>query len=596
MGVARRAAGAAARLATFGRIGLAVALLAGLWFGTVTGVERASRGADDRRATDRSAVATAFANSVRDWLDAASVEATTLSRLVATVPAPSMPGVIQSFLDDRRTFSRSAIVFSGPTVVGASPDASELVGLVPRPCTRTDEAGVGVSDATLGELVASASSADEPTVSRIFEVPGDCREVVAAAVPSGGYVTVVLGDVTDLSARLFAGSLITEAISLSPPSGPNALHPGGTRLLVITGDVALEPRLGVISVPPRVATFAKSASGGSDKRTRYSMGDEGDAEVLGVYTSIQNGWSLVLEQDAAVFDIELQSRPSVIVATVLTVVFAFVFALVAYFDIRRRRVARRTEVAKNAFFSIAGHELRTPLTVIKGFAEALTDNWDDLDDTRRKALVERITPQTRRLDRLVERLLVAASIQAETHTRPQVRGIDAMSVLAQLAERFRTEAPLHEFIVAAEPGLPDVIADPIALDQVFEHLVDNAVKYSPKGGRVVISAVRAGKTVEMSVEDEGVGLPSQHEHIFDKFVQGESVTKRVHDEGGVGLGLYIVRTLVEDMAGRVRAESRSRDGSVSGARFVVSLRTAPGRPVDEAPPAPAADLHDARRG
>src|SRR5687768_9313527 len=112
MGVARRAAGAAARLAAAGRIGLAVALLAGLWFGTVTGVERASRGAVDRRAADRSAVAAAFGNSVRDWLDAGSSEATTLSRLVATVPAPAMTGVIQDFLDDRRTFSRSAIVFA----------------------------------------------------------------------------------------------------------------------------------------------------------------------------------------------------------------------------------------------------------------------------------------------------------------------------------------------------------------------------------------------------------------------------------------------------------------------------------------------------
>jgi signal transduction histidine kinase len=76
--------------------------------------------------------------------------------------------------------------------------------------------------------------------------------------------------------------------------------------------------------------------------------------------------------------------------------------------------------------------------------------------------------------------------------------------------------------------------------------------------------------VDIVVEDEGVGLPSDYRSIFDKFSQGESVTKRVHDEGGVGLGLYIVRTLAHDMGGSVRAEPRSP----GGARFVVSLRSA----------------------
>jgi signal transduction histidine kinase len=82
--------------------------------------------------------------------------------------------------------------------------------------------------------------------------------------------------------------------------------------------------------------------------------------------------------------------------------------------------------------------------------------------------------------------------------------------------------------------------------------------------------VPRGRRVDLVVEDEGIGLPSDYRSIFEKFVQGESVTKRVHDEGGVGLGLYIVRTLVEDMGGSVRAEPRRPQG----ARLVVSLRAA----------------------
>jgi signal transduction histidine kinase len=83
-----------------------------------------------------------------------------------------------------------------------------------------------------------------------------------------------------------------------------------------------------------------------------------------------------------------------------------------------------------------------------------------------------------------------------------------------------------------------------------------------------LRVVARQRGVDLVVDDEGVGLPADHRRIFDKFVQGESVTKRVHDEGGVGLGLHIVRTLVEDMGGSVRAEPRDPQG----ARFVVSLR------------------------
>jgi signal transduction histidine kinase len=448
-----------------------------------------------------------------------------------------------------------------------------LVGLHPQPCTRTDEAGVSTADTRLEELVAlAATGGAEPVVSQILDVPGDCRSAVAIALASGPLVTVVLGDVGDATSRLAAGSLITDTAGVTVAAGSDPAVPaGGTRLMLITGDIALEPRLGLITVPPRVAAFARQVEADGPQRARYRIGEGSDAEVLAASAPVRAGWSVVLEQDAAIFDIELQNRPSLIVASVLTVVFAVVFGLLAFFDIRRRRAHRRAEVAKNAFFSIAGHELRTPLTVIKGFAEALSSNWSDMDEERRRTLVERIVPQTRRLDKLVERLLVAASIQSETHSRPQIQGFDPLPALEQVAERFRPEAPLHSFVVAGEPGLPYVQADPRAFEQILEHLVDNAVKYSPSGGTIWLSLMSDQRRVHVVVEDEGVGLASDHRHIFDKFVQGESVTKRVHDEGGVGLGLYIVRTLLEEMGGSVRAEPRSPDG----ARFIVSLKPAP---------------------
>ena len=535
----------ARRLAGVGRIVIAVGLLAALWVGTVTGVQRASRAADDRRAGDRAAVAAGFAASIRQWLDSGRSEATSLSRLAAT----GGQGAIESFIaaTPPPAFTRDAIVMQGTQVVAASPHYAVLVGLEPKPCTTNSEIGPS-TDTTLQQIVAAARPEGAPVVSRIFLVPGNCRDAaVGIAVSDGTSVTVVLGSVGDAAARLTAGSLIGSQ---------------GTRVTLIADGTTFDSQLGPVPVPPRVAAFVRDAAADGPQRVRAG-------DVLDFYASVGDGWSVVLEQDAAAFDIELQSQPSVIVASVLTVVFAIVFALIAFFDIRRRRAHRRAEVAKNAFFSVAGHELRTPLTVLKGFSEMLAGEWDDLDDDSRRLLVERMLPQTRRLDRLVERLLVAASIAAETHTRPQVEPVDVVPILESVAEHFRPEAPLHTIVVQAGSGAVHVRAEARALDQVAQHLVDNAVKYSPTGGHVWIRVVPRGRSVDILIEDEGIGLPSDYRSIFDKFSQGESVTKRVHDEGGVGLGLYIVRTLVQDMGGSVRAEPRTPEG----ARFVVTLRS-----------------------
>jgi signal transduction histidine kinase len=574
-------------VAGLGRLALVVALLAVLWIGTVKGVERASRGADERRAADRSALARAFAESVGGWLDAGSAEASALARTVGAAPVDQARPAIETFLRTDRTFTRSALVFAGTTVAAASSDADTLVGLRPQPCVRTDESGEPVADDGLNELVAAASSGGDAVVSRIFEIAGDCRPVAAVAVRAGTTVAVVVGDLADLSDRLLAGSLITDDTP-GDTRGSAGLPPGGTRVIAISGDVAFEPRIGVTTVAPRMASFVSDAATGGDGRARIPLGsdEDGGAAVLAAYAPVTAGWSVVLEQDAAVFDIELQNRPSLIVASVLTVVFAVVFGLLAVFDLRRRRAHRRAEVAKNAFFSIAGHELRTPLTVIKGFTEMLSDRWDDLDDDRRRTLAQRIVPQARRLDRLVERLLVAASIQAETHTRPQIGTVDVRAALEKGAERFRPQAPLHTFVVDVDADVPSVVADAGALDQVLEHLLDNAVKYSPAGGIVRLSAHPDRRAVDILVEDEGVGLPADARRIFDKFVQGESVTKRVHDEGGVGLGLFIVRTLVEDMSGSVRAERAAPEG----ARFIVRLRAAHQRRTSVPDPAATTGL------
>jgi signal transduction histidine kinase len=184
-------------------------------------------------------------------------------------------------------------------------------------------------------------------------------------------------------------------------------------------------------------------------------------------------------------------------------------------------------------------------------------------------LVESMAPQTQRQARVIEHLLTAASLQAGTYAKPVVSEVDLVGVIQQIVDEFEPLSPLHDFEVDVDQRVGYVSGDGTALNQVLGELVDNAIKYSPSGGTVFITARRVGRDVELAVEDEGVGLPKATRALFDAFVQGEDVDRRVHDEGGVGVGLYIARSLVTAMGGSVDAERRP-----SGARFVVTLRGA----------------------
>jgi signal transduction histidine kinase len=294
--------------------------------------------------------------------------------------------------------------------------------------------------------------------------------------------------------------------------------------------------------------------------------------LVGAYADAGDGWGVLVEQQAAHFDgnSDPSGQPVVIGATVLTAALAIVFILLAFFDRRRRAVYRRTDEAKHAFFATVGHELRTPLTILKGYSDTLTARWDSLSDDAKEMLVSNMAPAAQRMGALVEKLLLASNIQAEAYVKPVPRPTPIPDVVRRVVDRWRPLAPLHTFGVDIDPLLPEAIADADALEQVLGQLIDNAVKYSPSGGRVLVSATRSRKGVDVMVTDDGVGLPANVREIFEPLVQGEAVDTRVHDEGGAGVGLYIVRTLVRDMGGDVRAERRE----VPGSRFVVSLKAA----------------------
>ena len=233
---------------------------------------------------------------------------------------------------------------------------------------------------------------------------------------------------------------------------------------------------------------------------------------------------------------------------------------------------KQAEEAKTLFLATATHELKTPLTVIRGFAEALT-RYEDLDPQRQASALDAIRERAVELTRIVDRLLLSSRIEAG-QLELALEEVDVGAVVAERAATF-ARATGREVTYRVAPGLLPATGRKDALETVVDHLVDNAAKYSPGGGQVTVvaDATPAGPCIVVS--DEGIGMdPDQAAHCFDKFWQAESTDVRRF--GGTGIGLYIVRSLVEAMGGSVGVTSRKGEGST----FTVCLRSAlaPGGP------------------
>lgn len=220
------------------------------------------------------------------------------------------------------------------------------------------------------------------------------------------------------------------------------------------------------------------------------------------------------------------------------------------------------EQLKNEFVSTVSHELRTPLAAIKAYSSTMRSN-PDLAGPQRTEYLQIIEQQTDRLARLVDDLLLVTRVEAGQMLKRRVR-VRLDSVLDRVLEvlTFDREA----YTIERDTSGVWLSGDPDRLTDVFSHLLDNAVKYMPRGGTISISAQTRGAQTFVSVRDRGIGMENDDlPFIFDRFYRIESNTTSA--VGGSGLGLYLVHSLVRAHGGTVEVRSDPGEGST----FTVSL-------------------------
>jgi signal transduction histidine kinase len=222
--------------------------------------------------------------------------------------------------------------------------------------------------------------------------------------------------------------------------------------------------------------------------------------------------------------------------------------------------------ARDEFLSVAAHELKTPVTSLRGYAQLLlrqSKRGDEIPPERLRAALASIDRQTFRLSSLISQLLDTSRIHSG-ELRVQTSSTDIAELIAELVEHARTLSDVHDIrIDVAKELVADI--DSVRVEQVLTNLIENAIKYSPRGGVISIEAGRAGdEWMRIAVEDTGPGIPiAEQDRIFERFYQLDNRGTAT----GMGLGLYISRQIINLHGGSIVVESPES----GGARFVVLL-------------------------
>lgn len=222
---------------------------------------------------------------------------------------------------------------------------------------------------------------------------------------------------------------------------------------------------------------------------------------------------------------------------------------------------RNIERMKTEFVSTVSHELRTPLTSIKGFVRTLLEDTENYYDTdTRHEFYNIIDQECDRLTRLISDLLNVSRIEAGRPLHLNWQPVEVPQIVRKVVANQRSYTDRHEIDVEVDDDLPVITADQDKLDQILTNLLNNAIKYSPEGGTIHVKVHRDNDNVVFSVSDPGIGIPAEHlPKLFQRFHRVDTGDTR--KAGGTGIGLYLVKHLVEAHGGEIGVESEVGKGS-----------------------------------
>src|ERR671932_2165532 len=228
----------------------------------------------------------------------------------------------------------------------------------------------------------------------------------------------------------------------------------------------------------------------------------------------------------------------------------------------------RLEEMQNTFVSIVSHELQTPVAIIKSYAATLAREDAVWPPATIQRVARNIEEECDRLHRLITDLLDLSRIQAG-RVAMRVGSVDMADLASEVVDQLAPRSPRHSLRSSFPNNFPVVRGDADQLRRALFNLVQNAVKYSPNGGEVLIAGEVLPRSVLVRVMDQGIGIqPGEEEQIFERFHRSDTRLSRT--TAGVGLGLYITRTIIEGHGGRIWAESH---GPGRGSVFTILLPT-----------------------
>lgn len=350
------------------------------------------------------------------------------------------------------------------------------------------------------------------------------------------------------------------------------LTPRGARMVAAAGaldwmrgrPISLsDPAITQLIEGPRLLEFARTDFGPNEERELAEHGLYRLARALAVAASHLAGYLVLGYADGAP-ELSRQQRSSV---TLLSACAAHLYLTGRGLpvDVGDGPPGCAARDDRSLFIAVTSHELRTPVTVIRGYADTLIDRWEQLDERARRSAVSVIGQRARDLGRLLDRLMSAAG-DGITDARPIAGApFDMLDALRDAVDELPPDLRRH-LRTGLPASLPKAAGDRGTVPTILTELVTNACKYSPDRVDVELTAGADPRVVWVRVADRGVGIrPEQVERAFDRFWQADSGDQRRY--GGVGLGLYLVRRIVERQRGWVSLRPRPGGGTVAEVRL-----------------------------